>query len=385
MQTVTNNLVTRQTELLRDFAHFADALSGTVAMLWLPGLRQRFHGPRAVRGTRPLCVTLEVTPSGGLTLSGAISRPKNGKLRYDVIFKYDFTQPMCDAPAGNVLSAKNEVIANRALGMLQSLIRFGQRRAHQPRRVREDQPAWPVYLVPFNPGEQVYDNARLEALASGIDPAMRELYKEQIKRDLSDSTTFSGTVLVSAAIVPDAIISRALENELGYEDYRPVLGVSHWNPATALREQANPAAAILFKYGVTDLETVDQDTADKLLAEFRAAVALGECLTDEDIYDALVHPEAAVVFSQGVAHADPRRLVTAMRRAAGHSRAAREASDDDLLAAAASTGRLVISALSATQICQAAELHDLLSPYVGGVLPSADWEPNSRRRIAVEA
>lgn len=383
--TITNNFISRQAQLLQAYARVSHALEGVVAMLWLPGLRQRFHGLRAVRGTRPLCVTLEATHNGGLVLSGAISRPKNGKLRFDVIFKYDFTQPMCDEPAGNVLSAKNEVIANRALSMLQSLVRFGARRIQQPRSVRLAQPSWPQYLVPFNPGEQAYDAVKLDHLSADMDPALRSPYQEQLKRDLTDATTFSGTVLVNAAVAPDEILARALEAELGYEDYRPVLGVSHWNPAHALREQPNPAAAILARNGVTDLEAVEQPVVDALLAEFRAEVALGECLVDEDIYDALIHPEAPVVFSQGIAHAEPQRLVAAMRRAAGQSRAAREASDADLLAAAASPGRLVISALSTTQICAAEDLHELPAPYAGGVLPAPDWEPTCRRRVLADA
>lgn len=384
MQTTTNTLVVRQAQLLQAFAHVSHALHGVVAMLWLPGLRQRFNGPRAVRGTRPLCVTLEATENGGLTLSGAISRPKNGKLRFDVIFKYDFTQPMCDEPAGNVLSAKNEVIANRALSLLQSLIRFGERRAYQPRNVRVEQPRWPMYLVPFNKGEQVYDDAKLNGLAAGMDLTLLSLYKEQLRKDLTDDKTLPGSVLVNAAIVPDDVLARALDNELGYEDYSPVLGVGHWNPAQALREQPNPAQAILAKHGVVNLDEVSQETVDALLDDFRGAVALGECLSDEDIYDALCNPSLPVVFSRGIAHASPKRLVAAMRHAAGHSRASREASDADLLAAANSPGRLVISSLSATQICAAEDLHDMPSPYAGGVLPSQDWEP-ARRRVTVNA
>lgn len=384
MQTNSNytNLVTRQTQLLQEFAGLSSALSGVVAMLWLPGLRQRFNGPRAVRGTRPLCVALEVKENDGLILSGAISRPKNGKLLFDVIFKYDFCQPMCDVPAGNALSVKNEVVAGRGLNLLQSLVQFGQKKVRGSRADVES-PRWPNYLVPFNHGEETYDNEKLGKLADSMDTAFQPLYKERLKQEMTDKKTVPGSVLVNAAIVPDELISRALASELGYEDYQPVLGVSHWNPVRALREQCNPAAAVLAKHNVSDLDKMTWETTAAISADFRAAVELGECLVDEDIYDALCNPDAPVVFSQGVGAAEPKRLVAAMRRVAGNSRAAREASDADLLAAATAAGRMTISALSATQICAVDVVQELPAPYAGGVLPSQDWEPVWRRTAAV--
>lgn len=384
MQTTTsNNLVARQAQLLKSFARVSHVLHGVVAMLWLPGLRQKFNGPRAVRGTRPLCVTLEVTHTGGLVFSGAIARPKNGSLRFDAIYRYDFSAPMSENATGSVLSVRNDVLANRALSLLSSLVKFGEQRAYQPRSVKPVAPKWPEFLVPFNPGEAQYDEAKLTEMAADMAPELVEMYREKLRQGLTDSTTLPGTVLVNAAVVPDEYIEQALRNELGYEDYTPVLGVSHWNPAHALREQANPAQALLMAHGITDLDTVTQEQLDQLVADFRSAVALGECFSDEEVYDALVHPESAATCSSLTA-ARPERVVAAMRQAAGSSRAAREATDQDLLDAASSNGRLLISNLSATQICDVESLQALPAPYTGSVLAPLDWEP-PRRRAAIAA
>lgn len=384
MQVTNNNLVDRQRSLLHAFAKVSHVLNGVVALLWLPGLRQKFNGPRAVRGTRPLCVSLEVTANGGLALSGAIARPKQGRLRFDSIFRYDFTQPMAEKASGSCLSSRNTVIANRALSLLASLVRFGERRVYQPRQAELAAPRWPSFLVPFNPGEQVFDEAKLTEMAADMAPELVEMYREKLRQGLTDSTTLPGTVLVNSAIVPDAYIVQALSRELGYEDYSPVLGVPHWNPAQALREQANPATALLAAHGITDLEAVTHEQLDRLAADFRSAVALGECFADEEVYDALVHPESAATCSS-LANATPDRLVEAMRRAAGSSRAAREATDADLMEAAHSDGRLVISTLSATQICAVEAVEALPAPYTGSVLAPLDWEPPRRGKAAIAA
>lgn len=374
-----NTIIHRQIQLLHKFAAVSETLRGMAAILWLPGLRQRFKGLRAVRGIRPLCVSLEVAENGKLTLSGAISRPKAGKLLFDTLFKYDFSQPMCDKQVGSALSAKNEVIANSGLNLLQRITYFGEQ-CRRTARYTADTPRWPMYLVPFD-GEPVYDEEKLAALAVGMAPEFLLPYKTQLKKDFTDLST-PGMPLVNAAIVPDQYISAALDRGLGYEDYSPVLGVPHWNPANALREQPNPALPLLAKHDVLDLETICQDKLDEVMRDFRATVTLGECLTDEDIYDALCNPSAPVVFSQGIAHAERRRLLSAMRNAANNSRAARDASNNDLLTAASSSGKLIISALSAVQVCTVESLQEMPAPYAGGVLPSQDWEPLRRRAAA---
>lgn len=383
MNTTSNGsgLVGQQVALLKRFAQVAQVLKGTVAYMWLPGLKQRFQGPRSIRGTRPLAVTLEVTDSGGLTLAGAIAWPRDKAMKFETIFKYEFTSPMRPDAKGEVLSCKNEVIARRALSLLGSLVRFGEKRAYQPRSAKLAQPRHPRFLVPFNAGEVVIDEAKLTELAStGMQEALVELYREKRRQELCDSTTLPGTVLVDAAIVPDEIVAQAIESELGYEDYSPVLGVPHWNPAHNLHEMANPAEMLLAKHGVQDLEAVDQQTLDRLTAEFRMCCALGERLAEDEIFDALVNPSAPVVCARGVEEIAAARIVDAMRKVAGTSRAALEATAEDLLRAAKNPNDpLFLSRLSVTQLVSADSLHDLPAPYAGWFLSQPDWQPPRRR------
>lgn len=388
MNTRTDNsgMVGQQVALLKRFSAVAHVLKGVVAFLWLPGLKQRFHGPRAIRGTRPVAVTLEVTESGGLTLAGAIAWPKDGVMKFETIFRYEFTSPMRADAKGEVLSSKNEVIARRALGLLGSLVRFGERRIYQPRAAKLGTPRHPRFLVPFNAGEVLVDEAKLTELASvDMQESLVESYRESLRQELCDSTTLPGTVLVDSAIVPDEIVSRALEQEAGYEDFSPVLGVPHWNPAVNLREMPNPATALLATHGVTDLEAIDQQTLDTVAAEFRLACLLGERLTEEEIFDALVNPGAPVVCARGVQEIADERVVDAMRKAAGSSRAGFEATADDLLRAARNPeDPLFLSRLSVTQLVSAESLHDLPAPYSGWFLSQPDWQP-PRRRAALPA
>ncbi len=380
--TDVSGMVGQQAQLLKRFAQVSHALKGVVSFLWLPGLKQRFNGPRSIRGTRPVAVTLEVNESGGLTLAGAIAWPKEGALRFETIFKYEFTAPMRPDAKGEVLNVKNEVVARRALSLLGALVRFGER-LQQPRGAKVSEPRHPQFLVPFNPGQEVYDEAKLTELADGMAPELVESYRESLRQELTDRTTLSGTTLVNSAIVPDEIVAKALEQEAGYEDYSQALGVPHWNPVANLHEMPNPAAVLLAKHGVTNLESVDQRTLDCLTAEFRSACLLGERLADDEVFDALVNPSAPVVCARGVEEIAAERVVNAMRQAAGQSRAAFEATPDDLLRAAQNPrDPLFLSRLSVTQIVAADSLHELPAPYVGCFLSKPDWTP-PRRRVSV--
>lgn len=384
IQKDNSNLVEQQASLLRRFSAVQHELHGVVAFLWLPGLGQKFSGPRAVRKRpRPVCVTLEVTESGGLTLGGAVSSPRGGVMRYETIFKYEFTQPMAPNAKGSTLSCRNDVIARRALGLLGALVRFGEKKLAQPRAVWLDVPVHPRVLVTFNPGEVVLDEAKLTELASEGDmrEELLESYRVQKAQELCDAHTIAGMVLVDSAIVDDARVASGLE--CSYEDFSPVLGVPHRNPVRNLHEMFNPATAVLAKHGVTDV--CDQQTLDAVIADFRQEVVLGERLSDEEILDALCNPSAPVICRTGVEEVSDSRVAAAMRSAAGNSRGAMEATDDDLIRAARNPSEpLLLSRLSVTQIVSAESLHELPAPYSGWLLPKPDWQP-ARRRGAVYA
>lgn len=384
MSQTTNNIsnpVHRQAQLLEAIGHVWRAIVGHEAHLWLPGVRQRFSGLRRLGVIRPLRVGLEVLGTGSLSFHGAISRPKSGKLVFDTIFRYDLTQPFRENARGDVLTTKNDVLVNRALGLMSDLVRFGERAVFSRRAPRAAAPKWPHFLVPFNPGEEQYDADKLEDLAAEMLPELAAAYRDKLREDLTDRNSVPGTVLVDCSIVPDRYIEAALERELGYENYAPVLGRAHWNPAHGLREQPNPAAMLLAKHGVTDLEDLSQEQLDGLVREFRSCVLLGERLAEEDVYDALCNPDAPVVSEAGLEGIPPARLIAAMRKVAGASRAVRDASDSDMLEAARSGGPLLIRCLSFTQICTVEALQEMPAPYAGSVLPPLDWQPPRTRAV----
>jgi hypothetical protein len=188
-------------------------------------------------------------------------------------------------------------------------------------------------------------------------------------------------VLVDSRIVDDVRVASGLE--CSYEDFAPVLGVPHWNPVRNLHEMFNPATAVLAKHGVTDV--CDQETMDRVVADFRREVVLGERLTEEEVLYALCNPTSLVTCKRGVEEISDDRVAAAMRAAAGNSRAAMEATNDDLIRAARNPEEpLFLSRLSVTQIVAAESLHDLPAPYSGWLLPKPDWQP-ARRRAGVHA
>jgi hypothetical protein len=399
MQTNINSdagLTAQHTRLLEKFGEgrLWDALAETFAGLWIPGQHQKFHGPRLISGTRPVAVTLEVKSGGGLVLSGAVSRADKEvrKLVYSTIFSYDFTQPMRPDGKGATVTTKNQVVARCGLSLLNSLVRFGERRVQQPRAATPYALKHPRLLVPFNPGDETFDDGKLEAMCSHIRSELRGSYKQRQAQEFSDRTTLPGSVLIPADLVPDSIVAQAIEEELAYEDYSPVLGVPHWNPAANLREQRNPAKNVLKRHGITDLNAVDEVKLSQLMAEVRMGVLLGEKLSEYEVMDALAYPDEPVsmearldqddAFTAADAETRKRaadRLVKALRVAAGSSRAAREATDEDLLAAAQKPSQpLVLSRLSKTQICHVREAATLPSHYAGDFLSPVDWTPRPR-------
>ena len=165
----------------------------------------------------------------------------------------------------------------------------------------------------------------------------------------------------------------------GYEEFSPVLGVPHWNPAQGLHEMPNPASALLSKHGVINPEQIAPEVLDAVVKDFRATLPLGERLLDEEIYDALVHPTAPVICVAGPDGFSRAQIARAMRRAASGTKAAWEATDADLVRAARNPDEpLYLSRLSVTQLVEVSDLHTLPFPYAGDFLPPVDWQPQRR-------
>lgn len=378
----SNSLVAQQVSELERFSKVAHVLKGIVAFLWLPGKQQRFDGPRSIGGnrqerlTRPIAVKMECTETGGLLFSGSVVRPRQGKLVHQTIFRYEFTQPMTPEGRGEVLASSKLILARRAVGLLRSLVRFGERKMFQPRTVQPGVPRHPMYLVPFATGREVIDEKKLLAFTEGMHLELIQAYAERLREDMCDRTLIRNTTLVNAAIVPDVEVRKSVSRQNGFEDFSPVLGVPHWNPANALREMLNPAEMLMSKHGARGPDDVDQATLDQIVSEFRDSVPLGERLTDEEIFDALCNPTAPVYCAKGWEDVEDSRVVSATRKACGNSRAAWEASNEDLLRAARNPkDPLILSKLSVTQIVTVESLQQLPEPYAGDFLPPHDWHP----------
>jgi hypothetical protein len=117
-----------------------------------------------------------------------------------------------------------------------------------------------------------------------------------------------------------------------------------------------------------------QEKVDALVAEFRAAAFLGDKLTLEEVYDALLNPEAAALGESGFGDTPESVIVQAMRKAA-RNRVAQEATHEDLIRAARYPRQpLVLSRLAVTQVVAVEDIQ-LPDPYVGYFLPPLDWEP----------
>jgi hypothetical protein len=388
MQTETNSgLVARQIKLLKSFASVSPALEGVAAFMWLPGYEQRFDGPRSIKGTRPLAVSLEVGTRGALTLAVAKSRPDNKKMRYECIMKKDFTQPMTKEGRGPCLSFMNDVMARRANGLLTSLVRFGERMGDPMQRAATlASPRHPRFLVPLAAAEKQIDQDKLSALAVKVRGGLDSV-EEAKSRLLEDMVTrlSQHLSLVDSRIATDAATAAAIDQEIGYEDFTPVLGLPCTNPAPRLFEMANPAADLLVEHGVTDVGAVTEEQLERIVAQFRWLVPLGQRLSLDEIYDALCNPQAPVSCAAGFDGIPDEQVVRAMRGAAGNSRAAYAASAADLLAAASDPNApLILGQLSRTQIVAAGDLVALPAPYAGHFLPDLDWQP-PRRRAAIRA
>lgn len=391
MQTQTKmdsrEMTARHVALLESLARVHKHVLGLVVPSWMAGKRQKFGGLRAIRGcdqfrrpvARPVAVALEVLPDGSLPFSGAVSRPKNGKMRYDVILRYDLTRPMVAGGCGATISTDNDVLARRALGLLERLVRFGEHAARAPRQARTEVFLHPQLMIPFAPGSEQIDEAKLTELCEGMAPELFESYRARLRQDLCDWTSLPGAVLVNSAIVLDEAISEAVDAEVGFEDYSPVLGVSTTNPVVAL---TNPAREVLKRRGVTNVAALPQAEVDELVAEFRAQSFLGDKLTLEEVYDALLNPWAPALGSEGFGRLADEVLLVAMRKKARGLAA--EATDGDMLRAIKNPKKpLVVSRMAKTQVVAVDDLQ-LPHPYVGNFLPPLDWEPPMRaaRRAA---
>ena len=302
--------------------------------------------------------------------------------------KYDLTHPIRAGNQGAGLDARNEVIARRGLALLAALVRTGDRgrRGSPPGAAsrRGSTPAWytaPVFprvLVPVTDPVE-YNEAAVAAATEHItDHVLRGVAERRLRQaELAPD----GARCYDTAVLAPTAVAAGLAANAAFEDYNPVTGVAHVNPARRLvGSLANPARRVLAEAGVPDLDAASVEDWGRLIPAFRAALPLGERLVDDnDVIDYLARPDAPVEFgNETLRGISPPRLVAAMRDAAGSDGAAATAAADDLLAAAVMPRRpMIIRHLSAIQVVPAQSLADLPAPYAGWFLPRPDWAPRA--------
>jgi len=388
--------VQRQVHLLRQFGKHASLLVGRVAVVFLPGHGQKFAGLRRISGQRPVCVTLAVAEEGGLTLSGAIARQDKGKMRYRVIFRYDLTQIMRKGATGAALDyGRNPPLANVACDLLQELIRFAERNLTQlsPETPNAEEVAWPRLLVSVPRDENVFDDAAITAAAEGAANSSGDLEAALASVKVNATAHYGGIYLVDAQFVKSGFVMAALKSEAAYEDFEPVLRAGYWNPARLVAFAANPARSILDARGLRpDWHTTAEDALiAELIGEMRNKLPLADRYTDDELITGLMRPDkpvpAAVTLAQFAAQEptvdpvtfaeyNPRELVIDALRGALKRSVSGQATDDDILAAAANPkAPLYLTRRCATQIVMSEQLTVLPAHYVGEVLPRPDWTP----------
>jgi hypothetical protein len=328
------NLTKLQSDLIKSFDRVSHLCEGLAAVSWLPGEGQTFDTTKRAADdeTRPLAVILEVTEGGGLTLSVAISRPYKGKLCFVTHGKWDFRAPIIAGGREaqlNLNKPKHRLNAKRACDALHKMLDYGfaAKRGEAPEL---EKPRFPVVIE--------------------------------------------------------------LPNGRFVEDYAPVLGAQDRNPlgnvSSIVVRLPNPAAKILARHGLESAEQAEKDPAlfEALASEVRACVPDMD-LSEEAVCEALLDPAAPVpvmVDIKTALHTMPATAADSLRRQVSR-RVASEATDSELLVAAANPDRpIMLSRLSAVQLCDIADWQDLPEPYTGALLAPVLWSPQSKF-AAIEA
>jgi hypothetical protein len=149
----------------------------------------------------------------------------------------------------------------------------------------------------------------------------------------------------------------------------------------------NPAAKILARRGIDDVENVAQWVLDELTTEFRAELPEHE-LPEESVFEALLNTDDPVSVSVDIKTAmlhHPVKAAAELRRLAS-GRAQREATDQELLAAAMSPGQpVILNRLSKIQVNTTDAWQESMPAwYAGDFLAPVNWQPAHRAAEQVE-
>jgi hypothetical protein len=349
-------------------------LNGVAAKMDTAGLGQSLqHFRKGKEPTRPPAVTLEPTRTG-LMLGLVISRPKNGKMVYDrTLGRWDFTVPIRPRGPLDATNPTHRRAAFWACDMAEKLLTYA-RQVQAGNAPELQPPLFPRLLVPFYTGEEQIDAAKQAANPDAV----------------IDRTAMPGLSLVDARIAVDDFVARSIDENMAWEDHRPVLGQQVPNPfrnmSTINIKIDNPTRLLLQRRNLARADVVTQAVLDELVREFWAETANRD-IPVEVIYDALLNPDAPVLLPTPIYAARlnmPEQFLTAARTAIGPLSDA--VSDADILAAIENPQQdMSASHRSKIQICAVEDLQELPAPYGGSVLPPVNWRPASRQKISPAA
>jgi hypothetical protein len=362
----------RQRQLVSQFdAEIVYLLDGVAAKMDTAGLGKSLQNFRKGKEpTRPPAVTLEPTRTG-LMLGLVISRPKDGRMVYDkTLGRWDFTVPLRPRGPLDATNAMHRRAAYWACSMAEELLTYA--RQVKAGNAPELQPAvFPRILVPFYTGEE-----QIDAVKQAQHPGA-----------VVDRTSMPGLSLVDARIAVDDFVARAIDENMAWEDHRPVLGQTVPNPfrdmSTINIAVDNPARLILQRRNLTRADVVTQSVLDEMVHEFWVESADRD-IPEEVIYDALLNPDAPVLLPTPVYTARrnmPAQFLAAARAAIGPL--GDSVTDADILLAVENPQQdMSATYRSKIQICSVESLQEPPEPYGGSVLPPVNWRPVSQQKIA---
>jgi hypothetical protein len=365
----------RQRRLVSQFdAEIVYLLDGVAAKMDVAGLGQSLqHFRKGKEPTRPPAVTLEPTRTG-LMLGLVISRPKNGKMVYDrTLGRWDFTVPIRPRGPLDAANPMHRRAAFWACDMAEALLNYAQQ--VKAGNAPELQPAaFPRLLVPFYTGEEQIDPVKQ---ASNPDAVI-------------DRTSMPGLSLVDARIAVEDFVVRSIDENMAWEDHRPVLGQMVPNPfrdmTTINIKVVNPARKILQRRNLPRADVVTQTVLDEMVHEFWVETA-DQDIPVEVIYDALLNPDDPVAVPTPIYTARrnmPERFLEAARDAIGPL--GDVVTDADILSAIEHPQQdMSATYRSKIQICAVESLQEPPEPYGGSVLPPVNWRPVSQQKIAPAA
>lgn len=365
----------RQRRLVSQFdSEIVYLLDGVAAKMDVAGLGQTLQQFRKGKEpTRPPAVTLEPTRTG-LMLGLVISRPKNGKMVYDrTLGRWDFTVPIRPRGPLDATNPMHRRAAFWACDMAEALLTYA--RQVKAGNASELQPAvFPRLLVPFYTGEEQIDSVKQ---ASNPDAVI-------------DRTSMPGLSLVDARIAVEDFVARSIDENMAWEDHRPVLGQMMPNPfrnlSTINIKIDNPARKILQRRNLTRADVVTQSVLDEMVHEFWVESADRD-IPEEVIYDALLNPDAPILLPTPIYTARrnrPEQFLEAARGVIGPL--ADAVTDADILSAIENPQQdMSATYRSKIQICAVESLQEPPAPYGGSVLPPVNWKPVSNQKIAPAA